>query len=750
MKFRILFLIVMSSLFSIKNYADSFFTFATNQYVNAEGEQTIFPNHYQLAQLDVASFTQFQVLIAHDDASAQTFIDLPAPDGSFMHFRIFEESMMEPALAQKYPQIKTYTAVHIENSWITAKIDFTVFGFHAMVFDGENTFYIDPYKNMDTKWYMVYYKKDFKKALTQRMQCDFDESSIVSDLSQNILVLEDNILPSTYSAEKINGSVKKTYRLALACTIEYSQAVGGTTPTKASVLSAMTTTMNRVNGVFEREFSMHANLVANNDTLIFLSGTDPYTNGSGSAMLGQNQTTCTSRIGSANYDYGHVFSTGGGGIASLGSVCSNSSKAQGVTGSSNPTGDPFDIDYVAHEMGHQFGGSHTFNSVTGSCSGNRSNSSAYEIGSGTTIMAYAGICGSDDIQPHSDDYYHIRSLEQMTGNNVSTCATTVASNNINPTLSAIGQTYTIPYRTNFELTTSATDPEGDPMTFCWEEWDRGGSGNAWDATTTIAPIFRSFKPIASNTRIFPALKYVLLNQESYLGELLPDNARELKFKCTVRDIRNGYGTFFTATDTLRLNVVNTGSNLYRVTSQNTNGITWNAYGTETVTWDVAGTNSTPINALNVDIFLTVDSGKNWILLKGNTPNDGSEIVGVPNLLNSSACRVKVKASDNVFFDLNDKYFSIKSAAAAIPNISSNQVNIYPNPANDVLTIQGKEYSLFEHQYAIIDLTGKTLVSGLSQNDREIKISLEGLSAGVYFLKVWNQEGAEYQQKFIKK
>jgi hypothetical protein len=554
MKKQLLFLTLLISAFS--SYSISYselWTRTSDLEIPTQGQRKIFPNVYQLVKLNTAEFQLFQQLIPEDENGSQVFISLPTPDGQYMNFRIFESSMMEKPLADKYPMIKTYTAIQTENPSITAKLDFTVFGFHAKVFNGSETYFIDPYTDLNTDWYIVYYKHDFSKPLNQRMHCDAEADADIMP-SQQAIDLSGNTVPQ--NSYKTNGLDKRTYRLALACTVEYSAAVGGASPTKASVLSAMVTSMNRVNGVFEKDFSMHANLVANNDTLIFLSGTDPYTNNSGSTMLGQNQTTINARIGSSNYDYGHVFSTGGGGIASLGSVC-GSSKAQGVTGSSNPVGDPFDIDYVAHEMGHQFGGSHTFNSVTGSCSGNRSNSSAYEIGSATTIMGYAGICGTDDIQQHSDDYYHMRSLEQMTTSNVMTCASTVSSNNAIPTLGLISANYNIPYRTPFELTASGTDPDSNPLTYCWEEWDRGGSGGAWDATTTVAPIFRSFNPTASGTRVFPTLIRLLQNQESYKGELLPTQARTLRFRCTLRDNNNGYGAFYTSTDTVKLNVVTT-------------------------------------------------------------------------------------------------------------------------------------------------------------------------------------------------
>jgi Metallo-peptidase family M12 len=238
----------------------------------------------------------------------------------------------------------------------------------------------------------------------------------------------------------------RTYRLALACTGEYATFHGGTA---TGVMSAMTTTMNRVNGVYQKEFGVKMEMVPNNNLLIFLNATtDGYTNGSGGAMLGENQTKCNTVIGGANYDIGHVFSTGGGGIASLACVCDAFSKGRGVTGSSSPVGDPFDIDYVAHEMGHQFGGNHTFNSTISACGGgNRNSSTAYEVGSGSTIMAYAGICGSDDTQPNSDPYFHSVSYDEIDGNInfgiANSCGTVTASTNNIPTAIGAGS-YNIP------------------------------------------------------------------------------------------------------------------------------------------------------------------------------------------------------------------------------------------------------------------------------------------------------------------
>ncbi|MCC7030201.1 MAG: T9SS type A sorting domain-containing protein [Chitinophagaceae bacterium] len=728
---KLMLLICMISIYQLANALDyaRLWQISVEKDLHVAGEQKLTPDNYILAKFNTVEFQLLQATIPVEQSGLTEIISLPDPQGNEMKFRIFECPMMEKELADKYPQIKTYSAISVDNPAVTAKLDFTVFGFHAKIFNGSETYFIDPYTDLNTDWYMIYYKKDYKKPLSYRMACHTEDAPEQLAKEQAVSLSANELPQISY---KQNGTNKRTYRLALACTQEYAAAVGGAVPTKASVLSAMVTSMNRVNGVFEKDFSMHANLVANNDTLIYLAN-DPYTNNNGGTMLGQNQTAVTQRIGSANYDFGHVFSTGGGGIASLGCVCNNSLKAQGVTGSPNPVGDPYDIDYVAHEMGHQFGGNHTFNSVTGSCSGNRSSSSAYEPGSATTIMGYAGICGSDDIMLHSDDYYHTRSLESMTGNGVMACATNVASNNGLPLLSPIAATYIIPYRTSFELTAAGTDPDNDVLTYCWEEYDRGGSGNAWDDVTTVAPILRSFIPSTSPTRVFPELSYLLQNIESYKGERLPDNARIVRFRCALRDIHNGYGAFYTSTDTLKLDVRTT-TGLFRVTSHDVVGQQLNGYSQTTVTWDVAGTSAAPFTATNVDIYLSIDSGKTWAYqLATATPNNGSKVVTLPNV-DATWARLKVKGSGNVFFDLNDKWIAIKkvNVPAGVGEVDDAELLLYPNPNKGLFSITLPARTSFAELEVVSNL-GQTVYAASLRTKADIR--LPDVTPGIYFAKI---------------
>ncbi len=496
--------------------------------------QLMHPVHFLVYQLDEDLFNM-QLSNLSTVPEQGSVISLPLPDGSFMDFRVWQTPMMPAGLAAKYPDIKTFTGEGLTNHTITAKLDFTIYGFHAMIFNGEQTSFVDPYDNFHDGYYMVHYKHDETRGFTARMKClvkDNDESP-----AGEAMDIMDSPLPqlSNFSAaahKTVNGSQLRTYRLALSADEFYCQAATGTSsPTIAASLSKMTTSMNRINGVYEREFSVTMTFVTHEDTLIWpthtgsVNGTDPFysIDANASACLTENQTVCDTRIGNANYDIGHVFTTGGGGLSLQGVICSTGNKAQSVTGSPTPVGDGFDIDYVAHEMGHEHGGSHPFNNnVDGSCAGNAVSSKAYEPGSGSTIMAYAGICAPDDLQPHSDAYFHSVNVDEIvayiTGpGNV--CAALTSTGNKLVNLPSYTASYAIPYKTPFELTgPAATDSVADTATtYCWEQWNRGDFGNELIQTFFKGPIFRSYTPAYNSTRIFPKLSMVLAGSLSNAG-----------------------------------------------------------------------------------------------------------------------------------------------------------------------------------------------------------------------------------------
>ncbi len=544
---------------------------------------------------------------------------------------------------------------------------------------------------------------------------------------------------------RANGSELKVYRLALACTGEYAQYHGGT---QQSVMSAMVTTMNRVNGVYEREFAVRMELIANNDTLIYYSGgSDPYTNQSGSTMLGENHSNITSVIGTQNFDIGHVFSTGGGGIADLGAVCRNQRKGRGVTGSGSPVGDPFDIDYVAHEMGHQFGGNHTFDWCGGP------GSLPVEPGSASTIMGYAGLCGSADIQNHSDAYFHGGNFDEVidfitlgAGGN---CPQIVNTNNSEPQADAGNGGYTLPVETPFELTGLGQDADGDSLTYCWEQMDIGNGSQPGNPSGN-APIFRSFNPNPSPTRVFPNIDD-LVNNQSSVFEVLPTYSRTLSFRLTVRDNNPaGGGVNY---HEIGLSVSDQ-AGPFVLNHPNSDTVVWESYTYKNVEWDVANTTAAPVNCGNVDILLSEDGGYTYPhTVVANAPNNGSTTVYVPNVLGST-CRLKVKASDNVFFDVSNDNFTIVEGTPPVSGLQhdeSLEVSLIQNPVKDHLLISGQPLPV-NSSFQISDAFGRLMQQGLIGDHNAsspIRIELPArLEHGVYFIDI-NSKGKRETMRFMK-
>lgn len=576
---------------------------------------------------------------------------IPNKNGVLEQFSVWESSNFAPELQAKYPDIRSYAGIGITDKKASINFSLSPKGIQTMILRaGEGSEFIEPYAK-DNSIYVLFDAKNRERG------------SLPFSCKTEDVALNKHLLNKTGKISA-NNRVFKTLRLALSCTGEYATYHGGT---KAGALTAMNATMTRVNGIFNKDLAVKLVIIANDADIIYTdAATDPYsdaTAGAGGSWNQELQGNLTSVITNGNYDIGHLFgaSGGGGNAGCIGCVCVNPSvdvpagKGSAFTSPSDskPEGDTFDIDFVAHEMGHQLGANHTFSyDIEGT-------GVSVEPGSGSTIMGYAGITTDYDVQNNSDDYFAYASILQIQDNlSLKTCPVNTTFVNSPPIINA-GLDWTIPNSTAFILKGTGSDIDGNTLTYCWEQDDsaisQSGASSVAFPSKPNGPLFRSIYPSGSKIRYMPSYSSVLSNKLTTTWESVSSIARTLHFTLTGRD-NAALGTAQTNTDEMVVNVSGT-VGPFAVTSQNIDNLSWFQGTAQTITWSVNSSN-TLAGSANVNIKLSTDGGLTFpTTLAGNIPNDGSEVITVPNIT-AKNCRILIEPTANIYYAINSKAFSI--------------------------------------------------------------------------------------------
>ncbi|SEW49008.1 Por secretion system C-terminal sorting domain-containing protein [Chryseobacterium wanjuense] len=638
----------------MKKLFTSFFSLCMLGAVSAQWSPTVFKGDKVRKEANIKAYYSLDISALRSQlANAQETgkgakaveISLPTMDGKVEKFAVYSLPVMAKDLADQY-QLGSYVGVGVTDPSKYLRFSVAPNDFQSMIIkDGEYEF-IEPANTAKT----VYGVHPKTNKNGQGFLCSTNESPAAVKQMQELLKQGKTFTNQPTNFAKSTDQKYRTMRLAMSVTGEYTQFHGGTV---AGALAAINATMTRVNGVFEKDFALHLNLQSFPGVIYTNPATDPYSAAAAGAAGAWNlelQNTLTTNVGNANYDIGHLFgaSGGGGNAGCIGCVCTDPTTAEpegkgsGYTSPADgiPQGDNFDIDYVAHEMGHQLGANHTFSHNIEGTGVNM------EPGSGSTIMGYAGIVPGANVQAHSDAYFHVASILQVEDNlSTTTCDVETNITNSPPVIGALTD-YTIPKGTAFVLTATATDPENDPMTYTWEQFDSATSSvTTVTGNNTTGALFRSWTPTATgNTRYFPKLSSVLAGNLTVPAdwETVSNVARPTNFVLTVRDNNPVATSQQTQSDIVTITVGNNGP--FKVNTQYANVNT-----PAPIEWDVAGTTAAPYNVANVKIDYTTDNGTTWTVLSASTPNDGSENFTFPSSMNGQIIRLRVSAINNVFY-----------------------------------------------------------------------------------------------------
>lgn len=707
-------------------------------FVNSEtvSKFNLSPQKVHFFELNEAAFKQrlANAPLRGGTFSSTTIVKVPGIGGQLESFKMYEASVFAPELAADFPNIKSYVGYSEENLGAQLRMSVSPKGVQTMIsYINKPTVFMQPAgRNIST---YVVYTRDARESMLGEFNCS------------TIAEVQDRLTDT--QPEDADDQILRRFRIAISVTGEYTAYHGGTVP---DAMAAINASMTRVNAIFETDMAVTFEVIANNQTVIFTNAnTDPYSPSStglddhpvygGSPWFATNwnvelQETLRDDIGEANYDIGHLFGAAGGGgnAGCIGCVCDTDfpqGKGSGYTSPADgiPEGDTFDVDYVAHEIGHQMGANHTWAFNTEGTGVNA------EPGSGSTVMAYAGITGANNVQQNSDPYFHYHSIKQVLDNLVTqTCWNANNSPMLtnNPPNANAGDNYVIPQGTAYVLRGSATDADGgDALTYCWEQTDSGQVTNTtFGPTRTTGSMNRSLSPTTSPNRYIPKLSRVQSGQLTQTSptinspwETVATVNRTMNWALTVRDREptatglDGQSSF----DLMAIQVT-TSAGPFTVSSQTTN-VSWEMGTSQTVTWNVANTNAAPVNTANVNILLSIDGGNTFpITLASNVPNDGSQTITVPVTSATSQARIIVEGAGNIFFAMNSSNFTLVEPDFAL--VFTDNEETACQPANAVYNFT---YNAFNGFSGTTNFSTVNLPAGATATFSPTSASVDGTS-----------------------
>ena len=580
---------------------------------------------------------------------------LPNEKGEEELFVLTPIKVLSKTLQLKYPNIKTYTGFSSLRPEVRLRLTHTSKGISAwMHIENGPDFFIQPFKGQKNL-HFAYLKMN--RDSSNPLFCK-TEAAVLKKQSWN-----------TLSKNSVSNETITTFRIAIAGTGEYTTFWGDNDDSNGSnsedALEAVVSTINRINFIFERDLNLRLELVSDAGLIYENPDTDPFTGNFDSEL----QTTLDSVLGDEAYDVGHLFDYGepNGDAGCIGCVCVSGKKGQGY--STHPfkdiyggpyRNDYFDLDYAGHEIGHQFGAYHTYSFETEGTGYNA------EPGSGSTVMGYAGITGVDDLQQHGDSYFHYYSIKTILEYTSSLTCGTSEPIDLGAFTVSVGSDQWIPIGTPFELSIpQILEEEEASYTYCWEQLDSAEiTSSNFGPTNVLGALARSLPPTTSSSRMIPKLNRVLNNQLlqenpglNAAWETLPLVGRTMNWGLSVRKQTPTY--FQLAQDALKITVVGE-AGPFRIDTQNTPQ-TLKGGALEIIQWNTANTEQSPINADRVSVLLSLDGGATFpYVLAEDIPNSGQAVVRVPNEINTTTARIKIKPKNQIFFAINTSDFSIES------------------------------------------------------------------------------------------